>query len=75
MPALKLAPGETKTDSMRLYAGPQEQEKLKELAPGLEHVVDYGWLTILAYPIFVHAQLAGKPGAQLGRGHHSADRC
>jgi YidC/Oxa1 family membrane protein insertase len=53
MPALKLAPGETKTDSMRLYAGPQEQEKLKELAPGLEHVVDYGWLTILAYPIFV----------------------
>lgn len=53
MPALKLAPGEAKTNSMRLYAGPQEQENLKTLAPGLEHVVDYGWLTILAYPIFV----------------------
>ncbi len=53
LPALQVAPGETKTTSMRLYAGPQEQEKLKMLAPGLEHVVDYGWLTILAYPIFV----------------------
>jgi YidC/Oxa1 family membrane protein insertase len=53
LPALQVAPGETKTTRMRLYAGPQEQEKLKVLAPGLEHVVDYGWLTILAYPIFV----------------------
>jgi YidC/Oxa1 family membrane protein insertase len=39
--------------SMPLYAGPQEQEKLKELAPGLDLVVDYGWLKILAYPMFV----------------------
>lgn len=39
--------------SMRLYAGPQEQEKLRVLAPGLDLVVDYGWLTILAYPMFV----------------------
>jgi YidC/Oxa1 family membrane protein insertase len=38
---------------MDLYAGPQDQEKLKAIAPGLEHVVDYGWLTVLAYPIFV----------------------
>lgn len=53
MPAVRLAPGESKTVSMRLYAGPQEQDKLKALAPGLEHVVDYGWLTVLAYPIFV----------------------
>jgi YidC/Oxa1 family membrane protein insertase len=53
LPALQVAPGETKTAAMRLYAGPQEQEKLKELAPGLEHVVDYGWLTVLAYPLFI----------------------
>jgi YidC/Oxa1 family membrane protein insertase len=52
-PAVTLAPGENKALSMRLYAGPQEQEKLKVLAPGLEHVVDYGWLTVLAYPLFV----------------------
>jgi YidC/Oxa1 family membrane protein insertase len=53
MPAVQLAPGETKTTGMRLYAGPQKQEELKQLAPGLEHVVDYGWLTVLAYPLFV----------------------
>lgn len=53
LPALQVAPGETKTTAMRLYAGPQDQEKLKALAPGLEHVVDYGWLTVLAYPLFV----------------------
>jgi YidC/Oxa1 family membrane protein insertase len=53
MPAVKVAPGATQTASMRLYAGPQDQETLKTLAPGLEHVVDYGWLTVLAYPIFL----------------------
>jgi len=53
MPAVKVAPGTSQSTSMRLYAGPQDQETLKTLAPGLEHVVDYGWLTVLAYPIFV----------------------
>jgi YidC/Oxa1 family membrane protein insertase len=53
LPAVKLAPGESKAVSMDLYAGPQDQEKLKGIAPGLEHVVDYGWLTVLAYPLFV----------------------
>lgn len=36
----------------RLYAGPQEQEHLKAVAPGLEYTVDYGWLTIIASPLF-----------------------
>ena len=53
LPAVKLNPGEEKTIAMRLYAGPQELEKIKSLAPGLDLVVDYGWLTVLAYPIFV----------------------
>lgn len=52
-PVVKLNPGEEKSLTMRLYAGPQELEKIKSLAPGLDLVVDYGWLTILAYPIFV----------------------
>jgi YidC/Oxa1 family membrane protein insertase len=38
--------------AMRLYAGPQEQENLAKLAPGLDLVVDYGWLTIIAVPLF-----------------------
>jgi YidC/Oxa1 family membrane protein insertase len=35
-----------------LYAGPQEQDKLDKLAPGLSLVVDYGWLTPVAAPLF-----------------------
>jgi YidC/Oxa1 family membrane protein insertase len=38
--------------SVRLFAGPEEQQRLKEAAPGLDLVVDYGWLAILAWPLF-----------------------
>jgi len=38
--------------SVPLYAGPQEQDKIKQIAPGLELVVDYGWLTLIAAPLF-----------------------
>jgi YidC/Oxa1 family membrane protein insertase len=37
---------------MKLYAGPQEQSKLEKIAPGFELVVDYGWLTMVAAPLF-----------------------
>jgi YidC/Oxa1 family membrane protein insertase len=37
---------------LKLYTGPQEQERLKALAPGLELTVDYGWLRVLAVPLF-----------------------
>lgn len=47
-----VAPGETHTFETRLFAGPKLQETLEEIAPGLELAVDYGWLTILAKPIF-----------------------
>lgn len=45
--------GTTSGISMPLYVGPQEQESLKKLAVGLNLVVDYGWLTILASPMFL----------------------
>lgn len=38
--------------SMPLYAGPQEQNKLKGVAPGFDLVVDYGMLTVIAAPLF-----------------------
>src|SRR6266513_1080981 len=38
--------------SVRLYAGPQEKRRLEAAAPGLDLVVDYGWLTIIAWPLF-----------------------
>ena len=37
---------------MQLYAGPQVQDKLATLSPGLELTVDYGWLTVIAAPLF-----------------------
>jgi YidC/Oxa1 family membrane protein insertase len=43
--------GEAKLD-VRLYAGPQEKRRLEQAAPGLDLVVDYGWLTIIAWPLF-----------------------
>jgi YidC/Oxa1 family membrane protein insertase len=52
VPVGSIAPGATATVSMPLYAGPQEQEKLAALAPGLELAVDYGWLTVIAAPLF-----------------------
>jgi YidC/Oxa1 family membrane protein insertase len=52
VPAGKIAPGASTTVDVRLYAGPQEQEKMAQLAPGLDLTVDYGWLTIIATPLF-----------------------
>ncbi len=48
----QLAPGEERTISIPLYAGPQVQSVLEKTAPGLDLSRDYGWLTPLAYPIF-----------------------
>ena len=36
----------------RLFTGPQDEKVLESLAPGLELVKDYGWLTILAKPLY-----------------------
>ncbi|MDR1995622.1 membrane protein insertase YidC [Azonexus sp.] len=52
VPMAEIAPGATATTSVELFAGPQEQAALKQVAPGLPLVVDYGWLTVIAAPIF-----------------------
>jgi YidC/Oxa1 family membrane protein insertase len=52
VPMASIAPGASATIDMRLYAGPQEQDKLAKLSPGLNLTVDYGWLTIIATPLF-----------------------
>ena len=48
----EIAPGASETTTAILYSGPQEQQRLEQLAPGLELVVDYSWLTFLAKPIY-----------------------
>ena len=35
-----------------LFAGPQTEKDLLAAAPGLEYAVDYGWLTVIAKPLF-----------------------
>ena len=47
-----IAPGATKKVEAKFFAGPQEEKVLESLAPGLELVKDYGWLTILAKPLY-----------------------
>ncbi len=52
MPVAMVAAGQTSRIGMPLYAGPQEQAKLEKVAPGFDLVVDYGWLTVIASPIY-----------------------
>ncbi len=52
LPLGSLAPGASASITVPLYAGPQEQQKLAALAPGLDLAVDYGWLTVIAVPLF-----------------------
>ena len=47
-----MAPGTSKSIESKLFVGPQEEKVLEGLAPGLELVKDYGWLTILAKPLY-----------------------
>ena len=52
LPVPKIDSGKTATITVPLYAGPQEQDSLSKLAPGLGLTVDYGWLTVIAVPLF-----------------------
>jgi YidC/Oxa1 family membrane protein insertase len=51
-PSVTVAQGESKVLSRQLYAGPKLQDQLENIAEGLELTVDYGWLTVIAKPIF-----------------------
>lgn len=52
LPMNPIPPGATGSVDIGLYAGPQEQTNLAKIAPGLDLVVDYGWLTVVASPLF-----------------------
>ena len=52
VPLGEVASGASKVHESRLFAGPQEEYKLAALAPGLDLVKDYGWLTMLSKPLF-----------------------
>ncbi|HEX5485482.1 MAG TPA: membrane protein insertase YidC [Limnobacter sp.] len=46
-----IQPGQSATYNATLYSGPQNQRALAKLSEGLDLVVDYGWLTVIAKPI------------------------
>ena len=57
VPFGEIAAGETAAIAVRLFAGAQEQDILnvlneENIAPGVHLVVDYGWLTFIAVPLF-----------------------
>ena len=51
LPMETISPGQSAKISVPLYAGPA-QVSLNKVAPGLGLTVDYGWLTIIATPLF-----------------------
>lgn len=51
LPVGTIAAGATASISSQLYSGPQVQQALEATAPGLEFVVDYGVLTVIAKPL------------------------
>jgi len=51
-PVVKIGPGASGRLSIDNYIGPKLQQVLKEMAPGLELTVDFGWLWFLAKPLF-----------------------
>jgi YidC/Oxa1 family membrane protein insertase len=47
-----IAPDSSHAFDNRLFAGPKLQDTLASIAPGLDLTVDYGWLTVIAQPIY-----------------------
>lgn len=50
--AIQLQPQQSQKVSSRLYLGPETASTLKEIAPGLDLTVDYGWLWFLSSLLF-----------------------
>jgi YidC/Oxa1 family membrane protein insertase len=51
-PHVSIPPQGTGSVHLTLYVGPKVQERLKAVAPNLERTVDYGWLWLIAEPLF-----------------------
>ncbi|QWD90773.1 membrane protein insertase YidC [Polynucleobacter sp. MWH-Braz-FAM2G] len=47
-----VASGAAVVEKAKLFVGPQEEKVLETIAPGFELLKDYGYLTIIAKPIF-----------------------
>ena len=52
VPVGSVPAGKSATIDVPFYAGPQEGERLRSVAPGLDKSIDFGWLHIIAVPLF-----------------------
>lgn len=48
----QVAPGASTSNASTLFVGPQQEDVMRKLSPDLEAVKDYGWLAILASPLY-----------------------
>ena len=51
-PVAAVPPGGAGEFSLSLYVGPKIQQRMQDVAPHLERTVDYGWLWLIAEPLF-----------------------
>ena len=51
-PTRTVPSGGTGDFTLSFYVGPKIQDRLQEVAPHLERTVDYGWLWLIAEPLF-----------------------
>ena len=51
-PGVRVPVGESAVLSLGLYVGPKVQSRMKAAAPNLQRAVDYGWLWLIAQPLF-----------------------
>ena len=48
-----VAVGDTPSNRFELFVGPKDVDLLRRINPKLEQVVDFGWLSVLAKPLFL----------------------
>ena len=51
-PGVRVPAGESAVLRLGLYAGPKIQARMEAAAPNLQRAVDYGWLWLIAQPLF-----------------------
>ncbi len=51
-PGVRVPAGESAWLRLGLYVGPKVQSRMKAAAPNLQRAVDYGWLWLIAQPLF-----------------------
>ena len=51
-PGIRVRAGESGVLHLGLYTGPKIQSRMKAAAPNLQRAVDYGWLWLIAQPLF-----------------------